>query len=131
MQPTQNHLEQYFKYADALRNWLIVYGAGGIALLYTEEASFNRTSIYKIGVALFVAIFSQIAAALVNKWYNWIIHIGETNPHIGAQGWYNKLTSHLYVYLGINVAADIISLGAFMCATYFLLDALKIQIPSS
>ena len=125
MQSNQNHLEQYFKYADALRNWLIVYGVGGIALLCSEKTPIDKKKIGGIIISLIIAVFLQVVIALINKWYNLFAHLGEKDSHIGLHPWYKAvILRYPYGNVWANAAADIISLGAFLYATYLLLRAI-------
>jgi len=125
MPAEQNHLEQYYKYSDALRNWLIVYGAGGIALLYSKDSSVDTAKIGGMTISLLIAVFLQVMVSFINKWNSWLIHTGEANPHIRTYNLYKIMTSHPYVFIWINIMADVMSLIAFFFASGSLLVAFK------
>jgi len=113
------HFDYYIKYSDSLRNWLIVYGVGGIALLYKEGNTFCRDQLVRIALSLFFAVFSQVFVAFFNKWDHWLADSEEISRFYGKIRLPGRL---LFVF---NMCADLVSLGAFFFATCLLIGALR------
>ena len=113
------HFDYYIKYSDSLRNWLIVYGVGGIALLYKEGNTFCRDQLVRIALSLFIAIFCQVFVAFLNKWDHWLADLEKTSR------FYGKIRLSGRLLFVVNVGADLVSLGAFFFATYLLIGALR------
>ena len=113
------HFDYYMKYSESLRNWLIVYGVGGIALLYKEGETFCKDQVVKIAILLLVAVFSQVLVAFFNKWDNWLVNAAKT------RSFYIKMKLPGPFLFAFNVGADLVSLGAFLSATWLLVEALR------
>lgn len=128
METSPNRYEQYVRYADALRNWLIVYGVGGIALLCSKETPIDKQKTGGIIIALIIAVLLQVVIALINKWFNLFAYLGEKEPNIKSHSWYKAvILRYPYGNVWANAVADIISLGSFFYATYLLLRAITKQ----
>ena len=67
-------------------------------------------------LGLFIAgVAAQIAAALLNKWVNWLLYKGAEDP-----SWKNvrghSFARHIVRYYGIDVVADVVSVACFAWA---------------
>ena len=113
------HFDYYIKYSDSLRNWLIVYGVGGIALLYKEGNTFCRDQVVRIALSLFVAVFFQVFIAFFNKWDHWLADAEKTSA------FYRKMKLPGRLLFVVNLGADLVSLGAFFFATCLLVGAFR------
>ena len=113
------HFDYYIRYSDSLRNWLIVYGVGGIALLHKEGNTFSRDQVVRIAIGLFVAVLSQVLVAFANKWDHWFADADERGSR------YGKMRLPGRVLFVLNICADLVSLGAFFIATCLLIGALR------
>jgi len=113
------HFDYYMKYSESLRNWLIVYGVGGIALLYKEGDTFCKDQVVRIALSLILAVFFQVLIAFVNKWDHWLADAEKTS------NFYGKIKLPGRLLFVVNLGADLVSLGAFFFATCLLIGALR------
>jgi hypothetical protein len=113
-----DHFEYYMKYSEALRNWLVVYGVGGMAFLHEEGDGISRDSLVMIAMPFFVAVLMQVVIAFVNKWDHWLAHAEQEAHH---RPWQRVPADWL---LWINISADLISLLALVGGSYCLAVAL-------
>ena len=113
------HFDYYMKYSESLRNWLIVYGVGGIALLYQEGNAFCKDQVVIIAVSLIIAVFFQVLIAFVNKWDHWLADVEKTS------NFYRKIKLPGWLLFVVNIGADLVSLGAFLYATWLLVGAFR------
>ncbi|MHC4173501.1 MAG: hypothetical protein ACYST5_11240, partial [Planctomycetota bacterium] len=110
--------EQYWKHASALRNWFVVYGVGGIAMIFTKPELFNQIeNKIKLRIAIFflVAVFAQILLALLNKWIHWYIYAGAVDEEFRCTKRYEKAAS-LSERAWIDGVADLTSIVSFLYA---------------
>ena len=118
MADKQGHFDYYMKYSEALRNWIVVYGVGGVVLLHDEGEAIGQDLIAGIAVPFFIAVFAQVVTASVNKWDHWTAHAEqEPHPHVVKRipgGW----------LLRINIWADVISLVSLVVGSCCLALAL-------
>jgi len=119
MPDKSEHFDYYMKYSESLRNWLIVYGVGGIALLYKEGDTFCKDQVIRIALSLILAVFFQVLVAFVNKWDHWLADVEK------ASSFYRRIKLPGRLLFVVNVGADLASLGAFFFATYLLIEAFR------
>ena len=126
LKETNMYFEQYWKHADALRNWFVVYGIGGIALLLTESAYMDKLkneTRHNVIMVFFIAVFMQVLLACINKWIHWYIYTCDQFDNNEDTTKESKVSFSLIV--AINMIADLISLLSFLCATWMFLSGLK------
>ena len=114
---------QYVDYNKLLRNWFVVFWASIIGAIALDKGFFATICIsQKITIirCIFIAIFSQVIASLVNKWRNY----AKDNPYNNIKyNWLKKsldmITSKRFMLI-INILADVVT------ALLYLIAALKI-----
>ncbi len=128
----QDFYDRYWNYASSLRNWLIIYAAGGAVLLFKQNDDFlNWSPNAKMWYAalFFFAFFSQIFIAFINKWYNWAIFKGKVNPDFKNRRIYKSLAK-LSECHWIDIALDTASIVAFLWAACIVLFHLTKTLPA-
>ena len=121
----EEYFEQYWKYASAVRNWYVIYGVGGIALLFTKDNVFGAIDFkmrVKILIAFIAAVLAQVLVSLFRKWVHWGIYSGKEHNLSGKQ-WY-LLAVRLSRWIWLDILCDLVSLVAFGYASYLLILAL-------
>jgi len=123
------HFENYADYARTLRAWLVAYGVGAPVLFVTNEAVAKQIKVSGVGawiVWLFMGgVALQIASALINKWAAWHMYFGEEDANFKASArykgwaWVNSQTR-------LDLAADALSMAAFVWATVWVLRVLLV-----
>jgi hypothetical protein len=121
----QEYFEQYWQYASTLRNWYVVYGVGGIALLFTKVEAFEQVDSdkkIKTIVAFLVAVLAQVVISLFRKWVHWCIYSGKEHNRVST--WWYSLNIHISRWVWLDISCDIISLAAFSYASCLLISCL-------
>ena len=117
--------EQYWRYASSLRDWLVVYGVGGIVLVFKEDALFDnagRDNLVSVIIGSFlIAVAAQIVMAFIRKWIHWFIYYGQAENRTETR-WYDHIV-HLSKWVWLDIVADIVSLTAFAVAGFLFVTA--------
>lgn len=68
----------YAEYNRTIRNWFIAYGAGGPALVLTQESLRldleSAGTLGCVGSLFLIGITCQVLSTLLNKWTNWCMY---------------------------------------------------------
>ncbi len=127
------YAQQYAEYSKTLRNWLIVYGVGGIGVVIVEKDCFAKpdTGDRQLIILFFaVAVFSQIIISVLNKWYNWKIYSDllkkeeEKNTERHQEIYKKRVHSYDRWFFVFNIISDIIAFLCFLIATILVYEAL-------
>ncbi len=113
--------EPYAVFSRTLRAWLVAYGIGAPVLFATRD-SFARTlaqpeaAMPVIGFFLF-GVCVQVTAALIYKYSMGYIYFGELDKGFQKTRRY-KISGYLSQAMWLEMLFDIVSIGAFLWATY-------------
>ena len=120
----KRYSDLYLNYASTLKNWYVVYGIGGIALLFTSEKIVHITFEHevKIAVVLFIAVLAQVSLALFRKWVYWFICYGMLNEQTTKR--YYIVATRFSRWAWIDIILDLVSFVCFAYAGFTLLSAL-------
>jgi len=116
---------QYWAHASALRNWFVVYGLGGIALLFTQAeavAGLSPSTKAQVIGGLMLTVIAQVVSAFLNKWTHWSAQWGEKLPTF-KDTLRHRFAMGLSRRVWIDFALDLISLLSALFAIAALVSA--------
>jgi hypothetical protein len=114
---SNEHFELYKLYSTALRNWIVAFGVGGVAIFVSNAKAFsNATCDAKFAICTLFAIASgaQISLALINKYSNLYLSEGKNKRMLAFCTWLSE-------QIVIDFALDLISVVLFAVASYKLI----------
>jgi len=115
----KDYFEQYWRYCNAVRNWLVAFGIGCCILLISEkDGIFKDVSTQKkldIVFFLIIGVISQILLALLNKYIHWCVYWGMENRNFEKSIYY-KIAFKISSYFWIDVLVDVFTIFMFAIA---------------
>ena len=123
----RSYFDAYEEHAKALRTWLVAYGIGAPVFVLSQDsvrAAVARASAMRELVFFFLlGVVVQVVIVALNKALMWTLHYGEENEPYQETRWY-RFADAVSEMFRLDLAADIISIGAFAWATWRLFNIL-------
>ena len=119
------HSQNYADYSRTLRAWLVAYGVGGPVLFLTNDKISTRVASSGYGrqiiFSFLLGVGLQIVLSLINKWGAWHMYAG-AGDHVYQRRFRYCLWGFINKQSWLDFAMDVASIGAFVWATWRVLD---------
>ncbi|MBI5464937.1 MAG: hypothetical protein HY966_08305 [Ignavibacteriales bacterium] len=130
----EGYWDQYWKYSETLRNWLVVYGIAGAVPLMLGSKEIVTTQlpfeVRKIAAWLFfIGVMMQVLLALLNKVINWYMSRGnDTQDPADAERFRSTLrfrfSKNVLNLFEIDIAVDAGTIALYLIAMYHIISNL-------
>ena len=118
----EDYKEAYRIHATALRNWFVVYGIGGPALLLSNDSVFKKaqdTGITEtIGGCFLLGAACQVVLSLIDKYADWVCYVRASSAvAAGARTRTQRIADWWLEFDWPSMLLDLTTMGTFGYAT--------------